>query len=202
MSFLWKVVVVLIAIVSLYFVFSSYQNSSLYQNCVKGLLSEGPTSIEDQSQGKGNSAEEIQNSECLKINDEDSTLNKSLKVIASYLLDIKSNTATMFGSEDFGLTKPNVNNMMRDLELNPDAFNSNEKLLKLMQAYQDEPNMANSPEEAQRMIIDSLKFFIERNMGEILKEGLLHNLDKNKDRIKLYNKGTLGHDIPSPSPHK
>ena len=194
MSFLWKVVVVLIAILSLYFVFSPYQN------CVKGLLSEGPTSIEDQSQGKGNSGEEIQNSECLKINDEDSTLNKSLKVIASYLLDVKSNLSNLFGSEDMGFTKSDVNTMLRQLAKGDgSAFNKNPKVKEKIQQYQDS-KLVDSPEAAQKLLIDSLRLFIESQYKN--PKLLLKNLDTNQDRIKLYDKEKLGHGIPSPSPHK
>ena len=158
----------------------------------KGFLSEGATTTQQQSEGKPNKKESDQNKPGLGITDEDSAVTSTLKVIASYLLDIKGNTATMFGNEDMGLTKPDVNTMIRDLATNPEAFNSNEKLLKLMQSYQDE-GLADSPEAAQKMIVDSLKLFIQQNMPTDARSGLLGTLTKNQDKIKLYNKGTLGH---------
>jgi hypothetical protein len=68
-----------------------------------------------------------------------------------------------------------------------------------IQQYQDS-KLVDSPEAAQKLLIDSLKLFIESQYKN--PKLLLKNLDTNQDRIKLYNKGTLGHGIPSPSPHK
>lgn len=164
----------------------------VFKASVEGFLSEGGTTLEQQSEGKSKKSESDQNKPELGITDEDSVVTSTLKVIASYLMDIKANTATMMGVEDMGLTKPDVNTMIRDLATNPEAFNSNEKLLKLMQSYQDQ-GLAESPEAAQKMIVESLKLFIEKQYPTDAQSGLLGTLTKNQDKIKLYNKGTLGH---------
>ena len=164
----------------------------VFKASVEGFLSDGPTTLEQQITGEGNQAEKNQNKPELGITDEDSVVTSTLKIMASYLLDIKDGLSGAFGVMDKGLTMPDVNTMMRQLAQDPDAFNSNEKLLNLMQQYQDE-GLAESPEAAQKMLIDSLRFFIQQNMPSEAVGGLLRNLDKNQDKIKLYNKGTLGH---------
>ena len=160
----------------------------------KGFLSEGATDTGEQIKGKSKKSESDQNKPGLGLTDEDDAVTSTLKVIASYLMDIKNNTATMMGVEDMGLTKPDVSTMIRDLATNPEAFNSNEKLQNLMKSYQegDDP-LAKTPEEAQKLLVESLKLFIEKNMPTDVSPILLDTLTKNQDKIKLYNKGTLGH---------
>jgi len=160
-----------------------------FRDAIKGMFSE-QTTLEEQAKGEKKQSDENQSMPGLKINEEDSLVTKTLKIMASYLLDIKDNTATIFGKEDMGLTKPEVNTMMRDLATNPDAFNKNPKLLNLMKKYQEE-GLADSPAQAQDLLINSLRMFIEKQYDN--PTPMLNNLTKNQKEIKLYDKGTLGH---------